>query len=61
MGKQFISKRSGEMMENITVTLTETLVRRLDQEAEKRGTTRSGAVEKVLGKCIPKLPGRPKK
>jgi len=50
------------MMENVTVTLTETMVRRLDQEAEKRGTTtRSRAVEKALGKAIPKLPERPMK
>jgi metal-responsive CopG/Arc/MetJ family transcriptional regulator len=61
MGKQFISKRTGAMMENITVTMTEVMVRRLDQEAEKRGTTRSGAVERALDKAIPKMPGRPKK
>jgi metal-responsive CopG/Arc/MetJ family transcriptional regulator len=55
MNDIFISKRTGERMVRITVTIPETLFNRLEREAKLYGLSRSGMVQKALNKAIPRF------
>ncbi|MCG8684146.1 MAG: ribbon-helix-helix domain-containing protein [Desulfobacterales bacterium] len=50
--KTTISKRTGEKMARVTVTIPVDLLEKIDKKAKKLGISRSGITERLLKKAL---------